>query len=110
MTADSVEDALTALAHNPASQETVKHAGVRVSARWARLLSNSVDARAARTGARTPPVGRAERRVSGPKVAFWPIQAFYSFFFHFVFFSPFLHSITNLNLNRILWQTCLQIK
>jgi hypothetical protein len=68
MAADSVEDALTALAHKPASQETLKSAGVRVSARWARLRSDNADARAARTSARIPPVGLGERRVSGPKV------------------------------------------
>jgi hypothetical protein len=97
MTVDSVEDALTALAHNPASQETVGLAAQRQ-----RRRASGTDRRA------DTPVGRAERRVSGPKVAFWPIQAFYSFFsFCFLFsFSSFNHqfefksnSVANLSPN-----------
>jgi hypothetical protein len=81
------------------SQSIGQRARVRVSAMWARLLSGSVDARVAWTDARTPHVGRVERRVSGLKVWKPALVGFLLFFSSFSFLILFSFSFESPNSN-----------
>jgi hypothetical protein len=66
---------------------------------WARLLSDSVNARVARTDARTPHVGRAERMFSGLKVWKPALVGFLLFFYSFSFLILFSFSFESPNSN-----------